>query len=296
MNFLRKLFGSKRENRVSCAEENPDGYHVPNRTAAMNWAIEKAGLTFRYFKESLISPQPGQTYFSLKAKIVDGSKSEHLWLRDVSCDDTDIFYGTVADVPATIHNLSRGTRVGVERTSARDWMIIENGRLIGGYTIRCIRDAMREKEQRKFDSTIDFLIDEGVDHFEHDLSTPEGAILSIEDAYAEQDLERVISCKNFEMEATFMLAKNKALDRLANDRMIIAETAKAFKLNFIKFIDENGFPNFNNVQRAFSKREFVNPDLCIVTEVCRYADQTKSIERIYCGRGDNQWYVMNPAD
>jgi len=262
----------------------------------MTWAIEKAGLTLRYFKDSLLSPRTDQTYFSLKAKIVDGSETEHIWLNDVSFDDTDIFYGVVANAPLNIHNLKLGTKVGVDRSSVSDWLVIENGRLIGGYTIRCLRDEMNEREQKNFDKTLSFLVDEGVDHFEHDLSTPEGAILSIEDAYNEQDLEHVLRCKDFEMEAIFVLAKNKELDRLASDRMVIAETAKAFKLNFIKLIDENGFPNFDNVARAFSKREFVNPDLCIITEICRYGDHTRSIERIYCGRRGDLWYVLNPAD
>ncbi|RYF40190.1 MAG: DUF2314 domain-containing protein, partial [Cytophagaceae bacterium] len=80
-------------------------------------------------------------------------------------------------------------------------MSIENGRLIGGYTIRAIRDGVPEKDKAAFDNSIGLYIDEGIDHFKANLDTPEGAILAIEQAYINQDLNAALACKDFYEEA-----------------------------------------------------------------------------------------------
>jgi uncharacterized protein YegJ (DUF2314 family) len=296
MNWFRRLFGKKEKHRVSRRRDNADVYHVSNEAERMNWAIEKARLTLLYFKSSITTPKPFQTYFSLKARIEDGTDIEHLWLNDLSFDDANIFYGTVANEPIKIHNVSLGKQIGVPYESISDWMIIEDGILIGGYTIRAIRDGLPEKDKKIFDQQTGFTIDEGVDYFEHDFSTPEGAILCIEDAYDAHDINRVMACKDFEAEARLMLSHTKHMERLASKPEIITETEEAVKLTFIKFIDDHGFPSFKNVKRAFPHREFVREDLCIVTEVCRYPDQTKSRERLYVSRKNGEWKVLNPVD
>lgn len=72
-------------------------------------------------------------------------------------------------------------------------MIFENGVLIGGYTIRAIRDGLPSNQVADFDRSLGgILIDEGEDHFDLNRSTPEGAILSIENAYSMKNLNEVL--------------------------------------------------------------------------------------------------------
>jgi uncharacterized protein YegJ (DUF2314 family) len=295
MNWLKRLFG-KKEDRVSHRKDSPDVYHVSTETERMNWGIEKARLTLNYFKSSLNNPRQDQTYFSLKTKIEDGDKVEHLWLTDVSFDENNIFYGTVANEPLTITNVGFGKQIGVGLENISDWMVLEDGRLIGGYTIRAIRDSLAGRDKKDFDRRTGFIIDEGVDYFEHDFTTPEGAILCIEDAYDAHDINRAMACKDFEAEAKLMLSHTKHMERLAANPQIITETEEVVRLTFMKFIDDHGFPSFKNVQRAFPFREFVREDLCIVTEVCHYPDRTKSRERLYVARKNGEWKVLNPVD
>jgi hypothetical protein len=65
-------------------------------------------------------------------------------------------------------------------------MIVDNRRLIGGYTIRHYRDTLDNEERLNFDIDFGVKIDDGNDHFKPDFSTPEGAIIKIEDYYSEK--------------------------------------------------------------------------------------------------------------
>jgi uncharacterized protein YegJ (DUF2314 family) len=295
MNWLKRLFGRKKKGDLP-RHGVPHKIPAPSESERMQWAIEKARLTLHYFKNSLLSPGDDQNNFQVKVSIVDGIEVEHLWLTDVTCDDSDIFYGTVSSMPSIIHNLTIGKMIGVDVDHISDWMIVEGGKLIGGYTIRAIRDGLDEKKRKIFDRQLGYLIDEGVDHFEHNFTTPEGAILCIEDAYDAHDINRVIACKDFEAEARLMLSNAKHMGTLATNPEIVTETEEAVRSTFIKFIDDYGFPSFKNVKRAFPFREFLRDDLCIITEVCQYPDHTKSTERLYVSRRNGEWKVLNPAD
>lgn len=299
MSFFKKLFG-KKENEtppdVVKREGEPDVYYVAGEEERMNFAMEKARLTISYFKESLTRPKATQQSFSLKARIEDGEMTEHIWLSDVSYDEDKNFYGTVNNEPVDVTNVTFGQQIGIATEHVSDWMIIEDGRLIGGYTIRAVRDGMQGKQREEFDKSIGIPIDEGVDYFEHDFSTPEGAILCLEDAYDAKDIEKAIACKDFETEARLMLEKMGKEGGFADHPAIREQAAKALKLSFIKLLQEEGFPDFKGVLRAFPHREKISDDHYIITEVCRYPNRSKSSQRLHVWRKNGEWKVLNPVD
>ena len=43
-----------------------------------------------------------------------------------------------------------------DKSDASDWMIIDDGYLIGGYTILALRDQMPEAEQKEFDASFPY--------------------------------------------------------------------------------------------------------------------------------------------
>lgn len=295
MNWFKKLF-RKKGRRKSKTNDRPAPAVTGTASERMTWAIEKAHLTLNYFKKSLLHPQADQQKFSLKIRMHDGPLSEEVWLTEISFDESNIFYGRISTESAVIRNVGTGKEIGVPAENICDWMIVEEGRLIGGYTIRAGRDELDEKEKTSFDRKLGFIIDEGVDYFEHDFTTPEGAILSIEDAYDTNNIDNVIACKDFEAEARLLLSHDKHMERLATNPQIITETGESVKSTFIKFIDDYGFPCFKDVKRAFPIREFIREDLCIVTEICQYPDKTKSTERLYVGRKNGEWKVLSPVE
>jgi uncharacterized protein YegJ (DUF2314 family) len=288
MGLLSKIFGKK---NVAEREGEPDMVYVPSEDERMNWAIEKANLTLWYFEENLKNKQPYQNYFSIKVLITDGDEGEHIWLTNPHFDDEGNLFGTVGNEPVNIRSVKFNQKIGIKRDLISDWMIIENGRLIGGYTIRAIRDGVAEKEQAAFDNSIGLYIDEGVDHFKANLETPEGAILAIEKAYNNKDIDAAIACKDFFEEAKSLLSVMK----MEIDQDIINETAEVLKLSFINNIEEHGFPDFSTIQNAFPERKKVDETHWVITEVCWYPDGGKSVQLLNTYKSPKGWVVLGPA-
>lgn len=159
MKFFKNLFRSHRdeESLLTKRKGEPDVYHFDSEEERINAAMEKARLTFDYFRSSLASPLSHQQYFSLKAKIEDGDVVEHIWLNEVTFDETGNFFGKIGNDPLSVKNVKIDQQVGIPFEKVSDWMIIEDGRLIGGYTIRAIRETMTNEERKSFDKNSAFI-------------------------------------------------------------------------------------------------------------------------------------------
>ena len=72
-----------------------------------------------------------------------------------------------------------------------------------------------------------------------DLSTPERAVKSLEDAWRAKDIEKAIRCKDFRGEAEQMLRDKPAAVRTED---IIAQTAQVLELGYRAEIKKSGFP------------------------------------------------------
>jgi uncharacterized protein YegJ (DUF2314 family) len=287
MGLLSRLFGKRKE------PVTDDGtlpvVNVAGDDERMNLAIEKARATLHYFQNSLISPQLYQQYFSVKVLIEDGLYHEHLWLTTPSFDDEGNLYGVVGNKPVSVTSVAINQRIGIEAQFISDWMIIEDGCLIGGYTIRAIRDGLPESERVDFDRMAGLYIDDGIDYFIHDFSTPEGAILCLEDAYDEQDTDKAVFCKNFVEEARMLLQKMN--DGLQNED-ILQVTADVLRRAFIKSLKDEGFPLFTGINRAYPQREKIKDNLYLITEVCVFPDGGRSTQKIYTFRDADGWRVL----
>lgn len=291
MGIFKRLFG-KKEN-VRTRKGSPDVYNLPSEDDRMNWAMEKSRLTLHYFKECLGSPKAGQEHFSIKARIEDNEKVEHIWLTEPSFDGQGNIFGVIGNDPIDVKTVKIDQKIGITADFVSDWMIVENGKLIGGYTIRAIREGLKENELASFDKQLGgMFIDEGEDYFLPNFETPEGAILLLEEAYDENNIDKAISCKNFEKEAELMLKKTLTIEF---DQAIIETTAEALRLSFIKSLQEHGMPKFDGVKRAF-KRQFLSEEHCIVTEICYYPDGGKSAQKLNTFKANDEWKVLNPED
>jgi uncharacterized protein YegJ (DUF2314 family) len=288
MGLLSRLFG--RSKKIAAEDEQLPIVSVANDDARMNWAIEKARATLHYFQNSLAEPEPNQQYFSVKVLIEDGPNNEYLWLTTPSFDEEGNLFGVVGNRPVYVNSVHENQRIGIEAQFISDWMIIEDGRLIGGYTIRAIRDGLPETERLDFDKMTGLYIDDGVDYFLHNFSTPEGAILCLEDAYDEQNIEKAICCKNFLEEARLLLHK---MNDNSGDEDIVEATAEVLRLSFIKSLTEEGFPVFKELVRAFPKREKITDNLYLITEICTFPDGGRSSQNIYTFREGDEWKVLN---
>ena len=291
MGILKKIFGSKKE--VRKREGNPDVYNLPNEDERMNWGMQKSRLTLHYFKACLEAPKDGQQYFSVKARIEDNGMVEHIWLMEPSFDDDGNIFGVIGNEPIDVKNVSINEKIGITSQFVSDWMIIENGRLIGGYTIRAIREGFSGVELVNFDKSLGGMqVDDGEDYFLPDFETPEGAIVALEQAYDNDDLEGALNCKNFDKEAEFMLKKTIKMEI---DSDLIEKTSEVLKLSFIQNMSENGMPKFNGMKRAF-KRHKISDDHYVVSETCYYSDGGRSLQKLNTYKVNGQWKVLGLAE
>lgn len=290
MGFLSKFFG-KRSKAV--LEDHLPVVHIADDDERMNWAIEKANATLHYFQHSLLQPEPVQQYFSVKVLIDDGVNREHLWLTSPSFDDEGNLYGVVGNKPVYVNSVFVNQKIGIDPRFISDWMIIEDGRLIGGYTIRAIREGKPAHEWAEFDRQVGLYIDEGIDYFVHDFSTPEGAILCLEDAYDEHNIEKAIACKNFVEEGRLLLMR---MNDIYNGNDILQTTADILRTSFIKSLEKEGFPMFKGIRRAFPYRKKITEQLYLITEVYIFPSGEKARQQIYTFKGRDGWRVLNIAE
>ena len=124
----------------------------------MNAAMDKSRQTVQTFIKELQAPKPGQSGFSVKVGFTEKGKTEHMWLTDVKYDGKK-FQGVINNDPEFLKTYKLGQKVDVELSTISDWMFIDNGKLMGGYTIKVLRDMMPAKERAEFDKNMPFKIE-----------------------------------------------------------------------------------------------------------------------------------------
>lgn len=143
----------------SSQSNNPPIISVQDDDAAMNAAIQKARDTvLTEFAPALKSHHPKQIGHSIKVAIKDGDKVEHLWLTPVTFEGQK-FTGKVNNEPKDVKGVKLGTKYSVAPEEISDWMYIDDGKLVGGFSVRVLRDKMPEKERAEFEKGLPFKLD-----------------------------------------------------------------------------------------------------------------------------------------
>ncbi|HEX8577832.1 MAG TPA: hypothetical protein VF677_16225 [Flavobacterium sp.] len=121
----------------------------------------------------------------------------------------------------------------------------------------------------------------------YNYDTPEEAIISLEKAYTDMDIVNIIASKDFVTEAKLILQRTNV--ELNNET--IKETAKLLELSLIEDIQNNGFPNFNNVKRKFSSLSEIDINLFFLEETLTYDNGEVYTNKIFLTVEDKKWKV-----
>jgi uncharacterized protein YegJ (DUF2314 family) len=132
--------------------------YVKDDDPKMQAAIDKARATADQFIAALANPKPAQTGFAVKIQAKDGAQNEHMWINSVRYQD-GVFTGILNNDPKHVKNVKLGDQVKTAKNEISDWMYVENKKLIGGYTIRVLRDNMPPEERREFERSVPFTLD-----------------------------------------------------------------------------------------------------------------------------------------
>ncbi len=117
---------------------------------SMAFAIEQAQETLNVFFDAFLSPQDNQESFLLKVKFEDADNVEHIWVADID-SSTFPLQGTVAN-ETNFPNIKFMQRVEFHPSRITDWMFIEDGFLVGGYTTQVIRSQLTPQERVEYDA------------------------------------------------------------------------------------------------------------------------------------------------
>jgi uncharacterized protein YegJ (DUF2314 family) len=135
----------------------PEFFQVTKDHAAMHRAVLEARKTVKKFIAALGHPAPGQQDFEVKKPFVQGDQIEHIWLSDVRTVGNH-FEGHVDNQPRKIQGLKVGQLVSVKHNEISDWLYIDKGTLVGGYTVRAHYNELTPRQKQEFDREADFKI------------------------------------------------------------------------------------------------------------------------------------------
>lgn len=127
--------------------------------AELEAAIRTARESLDTFKEKIGTPHPDRTLVALKVRFTPPDNvSQDIWVDEVTYID-GVLQGSMGDeIPSM--RLTAGETIRVDEKDIVDWMIVEEGKLIGGYTIRLAVQRMSPEEREQFLESLDYAIED----------------------------------------------------------------------------------------------------------------------------------------
>jgi uncharacterized protein YegJ (DUF2314 family) len=117
----------------------------------MNMAMSTAKATYNSFLQKFIDSCNGCEDFMVKMRFSDGDANvEHMWLSELKMKGNKLI-GELVGTPEVIARLHPGDFIEVNKDSLSDWYYVQNGKMVGGYTIRYFYNKMSKEEQLKME-------------------------------------------------------------------------------------------------------------------------------------------------
>ncbi len=121
-------------------------------------AMEKARATVGEFLAALQKPAANQKQFMVRKAyptLVAG-RQQILWINSVTYDGT-LLHGVADDKTATVGaGIPLDGRVAFPPAEICDWMFNEDGKAVGGFMLRALKNKMTEDEWAKIATQITF--------------------------------------------------------------------------------------------------------------------------------------------
>lgn len=140
------------------ASAPPEVFKIEDRDSQMHRAVLDARRHVGVFIAALKDPAKGQHDFEVKKPFAMDGEVEHLWLSNVQYSGNR-FHGLVDNHPKKIKGLKFGERVSVNPNEISDWAFVDNGRLVGGYTIRVLARNLSPEQRKNFENETEVRID-----------------------------------------------------------------------------------------------------------------------------------------
>jgi uncharacterized protein YegJ (DUF2314 family) len=136
----------------------PTIYNVKSDDREMDAAIQASKATLPEFLRVFARQDTATSDFALKVHYDDGGQPEHLWLANLSTQNGRL-YGVVSNLPEFTKAVKEGETVEVDTSKVSDWKYVQNHRLVGGRTIKVLRNHLSPDERKELDASVEYKID-----------------------------------------------------------------------------------------------------------------------------------------
>jgi uncharacterized protein YegJ (DUF2314 family) len=140
---------------AGCKKSEDTVVQVRGEDSEMNAAISDARASLTNFMAAFQNRGTNQQYFLVKGKFVAGDEFEHIWVADLTYDG-NTFHGVIANEPERVTGLRFKQPVEVHMEQISDWMFVQDGKLVGGYTSRVLRNRMSVQQRREMDASVPY--------------------------------------------------------------------------------------------------------------------------------------------
>ena len=122
-------------------------------------AIQHARDSLHTFIDKIATPHADRTFVAMKVRFHPPDESpQDIWVDEVTYS-SGVFRGLMGDdIPSL--KLEAGEKITIDEEDIVDWMVVEDGKLIGGYTIRLAVQRMSPEERERFLETLDYTIED----------------------------------------------------------------------------------------------------------------------------------------
>jgi uncharacterized protein YegJ (DUF2314 family) len=122
-------------------------------------AIEQARNTLTDFIAKITTPHADRPIVALKVRFYPPDElPQDIWVDGITYANGGFRGDMGDDIPRL--KLEFGEKIKIDNDDIVDWMIVEDGKLIGGYTIRLAMQRMSPEERERFLESIDYAIED----------------------------------------------------------------------------------------------------------------------------------------
>jgi uncharacterized protein YegJ (DUF2314 family) len=139
-------------------DRTPDVVYIQQDDEELIEAMEKAQQTLDDFIEVFENPTKKQDSFAIKIAIKDGDDVEHFWVEIFDFNGRQ-FKGYLSNEPAIVGTVQQGDKISTSKDKVEDWMYVEKGKLVGGYTIKILRKRLSPTERKQLDKAVPYMIE-----------------------------------------------------------------------------------------------------------------------------------------
>jgi uncharacterized protein YegJ (DUF2314 family) len=150
--------GSNEEPIVVRREGQPDMVRTRDDDQEIEKAMQTAAQNLNQFVEAFKAPKADQTGFSIRKRFTEKGMVEHMWVIDLKYDGRN-FSGRLNNEPVDVKNVKLGDIVTISPAEVSDWLYIQGGKLVGGYTVRVFHRRMSSEEKKNFAEQTGFQIE-----------------------------------------------------------------------------------------------------------------------------------------